>query len=91
VSGLVEAIPVAFVGARVTAQPLFALEQQPRRAQVDRGGDARQPTAQNHDRVHSRVDARVGLRFAVHVGGYLPTPARREQNARRRARPAPDA
>ena len=50
VAGLVEAVPVALVGARVAAQPILALEQHPGRAQVDGGGDAGQPAAQDHDR-----------------------------------------
>ena len=84
VPGLVEAVPVALVGARVAAQPLVAFEQQPGRAQVRRGRDPRQPAAQNHDRVHDRV----GLRVAAHVGRYLPTPGPGGQNARR---PGPGA
>jgi hypothetical protein len=69
VAGLVEAIPVALVGARVPAQPILALEQQPRhtRGQVHGGGDAGQPAAQYDDRVDDWSDPRRALRFAAHV------------------------
>jgi hypothetical protein len=50
VPGLVEAVAVALVRARVPSEPLLLLEQHPGGAQVDRGRDPGEPAAEDHDR-----------------------------------------
>ena len=69
VAGLVEAVAVALVGARVPAQALLLLEQHPGRAQVHRRRDAGEAAAQNDD-----PSAALFLVFFIPGGAYFTRP-----------------